>query len=173
MKFIVSIFLLLSLVLDSNITYLHEDKLGIESSIKAVYTILPNAQGPKYYLIGIKLVNVSDSTFEFLTTTCGTIGNVVFDSQDVSPVIGKCINNQITTIKLDPNQEFTFTFLVKADKKYTGSLKIGWVLMTYENTVVVNNYIKTLEYFRDKLENVIWAKPLELKNARISRYDIK
>ena len=150
-----------------------EEKLKIETFIKGVYDVPRDGTGNTFFMIGLKLKNISDSTVEFLTMTCTTGSNLVFDSNQVEPVINNCASNYPTPIVLKQNQEFDFTFLLKADKSYPDKLRIGWIILTEENTHSADEYFDYLHKFRENLENVIWAHPIELYCCAFNQFEIK
>jgi hypothetical protein len=105
--------------------------------------------------------------------TCTTVSNVVFDSNQVEPVVNNCASNFPVPITLNPKQEFDFTFLLKAVDSYPDRLKIGWVLLTKENTHSVSEYHDYLYKFRENLENLIWANPIKLDCCGFKQFEIK
>jgi hypothetical protein len=146
-----------------------EEKVKIETFVKGVYEIPRDGGGSRFFLIGLKLLNISQDSIEFVTMTCATGANLVFDTNEVEPVVNNCSSNSATQITLKSNQEFDFTFLLKANNTFSNRLKIGWVLFNRENTHNVNDLYK----FRENLENVIWANPIELDCCAFRQYEIK
>ena len=172
MKFVCASLLVLTFSFCSGKNPTPENKLQIETTLKGVFNIPFNGT-TRCYLIGLKLVNGSDSPIEFLTMTCSTVGNLVFNSNAVQKIIGNCAGNHLTTIKLNPKQEFSFNFILQSSEPYPDYLKIGWIIMTYENSHSPMEYSKYLEIYREKLENILWAPPLELGCCGGQPYEIE
>jgi hypothetical protein len=150
-----------------------EEKIKIETFVKGVYEVPRDSSGFTFFLIGLKLKNISDSPIEFLTMKCTTCSNVVFNSNKVELVINNCASNYPIPITLNPKQEFDFTFLLKAVDSYPNKLKIGWVILTEQNIPSVSEYFDNLAHFRKNLENVIWADPIELYCCAFKQFEIK
>lgn len=125
------------------------------------------------FMIGLKLKNISDSNIDFLAMNCATIINVVFDSNQLVPVVNNCASNYPIPIVMNPQQEFDFTFLLKASGLFPDRLKIGWVLLSKQNTPSINQYHDNLDKFRAKLENVLWADPIYLTVVGFNQFEIK
>jgi hypothetical protein len=180
MKYSIFVLLALSFYSCSDANSQIEKKLHIQTFLKGVYDI-PRHQdtaGIRIFLIGLKLKNISDNPVEFLTMTCTTGSNLVFDSNQLKPVVNNCASNYITPIILDPQQEFDFAFLLRTVDSYTAdsypdSLKIGWVLLTKENTHSADKYFDYLVKFSENLENVIWANPIDLNCCDFRQFEIK
>jgi hypothetical protein len=150
-----------------------EEKLKIETFVKGVYDVPRDSTGYTFFMIGLKLKNISDTPVEFLTMSCTTGSNLVFDSKRLVPVINNCASNYPVPIVLKPEQEFDFTFLLQAVDSYPDELKIGWIILTEENTHSVDQYFDYLEEFREKLENVIWSNPIHLYCCAFNQFEIK
>jgi hypothetical protein len=157
----------------SNTSSQLEEKLQIKTFVKGVYDVPRDRTGKTFFMIGLKLKNISDSPVEFLTMTCTTGSNVVFDSNLLEPVINNCASNFSTPIVLKQNQEFDFTFLLSAKGSYPDRLKIGWIVLTKENTPNASEYYDYLNKFRKNLEHVIWATPIELYCCAFNQFEIK
>jgi hypothetical protein len=150
-----------------------EEKLKIATFVKGVYDVPRDSSGKRFFMIGLKLKNISGTQVEFLTMTCTTGSNVIFDSDKLEIVANNCAGNYITPVTLEPDQEFDFTFLLKAVDSYPDKLKIGWILLTKENTHSVDLYFDYLSEFREKLKNIIWANPIELYCCAFKQFEIK
>jgi hypothetical protein len=149
-----------------------EEKLIIQTFVKGVYDVPRDENGSRFFLIGLKLINISEGPIQFLTMTCTTGSNLVFDSKQLEPVVNNCASNYPIPVTLNPKQEFNFTFLLKAPSPYSGKVKIGWVLLTRENTHSASEYFDYLYKFRKNLENVIWADPIELNCCGFKQFEI-
>lgn len=150
-----------------------ESDIVVKTVLKGVYDIPWDNPAGRYILVDVKLINNSNTPHQFLTMTCTTGSNLVFDSKNVSPTINICSGNSITTISLNPRQEFSFVAILKLTPPYPDRLKTGWILLTYENTLSVDNYSHVLGESRQKLENIIWSPSIELMSAGGYPYEVK
>jgi hypothetical protein len=171
MKFIYILLFASSLCVCSSKNSNLEQKLRIDTFVKGVYD--RNINGVKIYLVGLKLINISDTPVEFLTMSCTTGSNIVLNTSQLEPVVNNCASNYPVPITLNPKQEFDFVFLLKATDSHPNSIKIGWVLLTKQNTPNVDKFLDSLYKFRENLENIIWAKPIELNCCAFSQFEIK
>jgi hypothetical protein len=145
-----------------------ENKLVIETHLKGVY----GSYGQ--YLIGLRVRNISNKNVELFTMNCATALNIILDSSDFEVLVNDCPSNQISQVTLCPKQEFHFQFLIKRVNFLTSTkkLKIGWIILTKENTPDVDDLIANREKFRKNLENIIWAKPIEINGFVFDTIDI-
>jgi len=126
-----------------------------------------------YFLVEAKLINSTNSSFEFLTYTCTTVGNIVVENKNIAPCVNNCSGNSLITIKLKPKQEFSLTVILKTFKANTyENVKIGWLLLN-QNMVSHDDYRKVLEINREKLVNVIWSNPIYLDESISLPYEIR
>jgi hypothetical protein len=150
-----------------------ESDLVVKSVLKGVFDIHREKPVDRFILVNVKVINNSNTIHRFLTMDCSTGSNLIFDSKNVAPTINNCSGNSITTITLNPKQEFSFVFILKLIPPYPDHLKVGWILLTYENTFSADNYFNVLAESRKRLENIIWAPSFELMSAGGYPYEVK
>lgn len=170
MKLTFTVLLLLAFSFCGNKKSVVEPKPDIKTIIKAVYG---QAKENRSVLVEVKLINNSNSIIEFLTMTCGTADNLVFEPRDVYARANNCSGNHLTTIKLNPKQEFSLVTLLEFEKYYPEYLKVGWILLDYENTKSPRDYHDVVFRGKEKLENIIWSEPVELYCCNAHPYDIR
>lgn len=154
--------------------------VSIMATIRACYELELNDSIPRvenadiyFYLLEVKLVNNSKSSVDFLTYSCATIGNIVVNQKFIKVCANRCVNNQVTTIKLEPGQEFSVTAILRTNRVYSRSkIKIGWILLTYKNTGSPGNFNEALERSRSRFENVLWSGPIDLQYPSNHNYEI-
>lgn len=159
----------------------NEPNISVKATILGYYNFVTNDNlvnlendNFNYYLVNVNLTNNSGSELEFLTSSCTTVGNITFDQKFIVVCVNKCINNQITTIRLKPKQVFTVSVILRSNKEYSNRrVKIGWILLTYKNVDSPNKYYEILEKCRSTGENVIWSDPIELQYYMQHPYEIK
>jgi hypothetical protein len=147
-----------------------QEGLKVKTFVKGVFNV---SNEKTLFMIGLKLKNISNTSIEFWTMTCTTVGNIVFDSDKLELVVNNCASNFPRPVILKPEQEFDFTFLIKASDSYPKKIKIGWIILNKENTQFFDYYSDNLFKFREKLENVLWADPIELNCCAFDQYEIK
>jgi hypothetical protein len=152
-------------------------ELGIKATLRGCYSFSENYNSTDsmyYFLIEVKLINNTYDQIEFLTHSCTPVGNLVLESENYKICVNNCRNNQNIPIKLKPGQEFSIPLLLKANKRNANCyIKIGWALLTKENTKSIDNYLKVLEKAKTKYENVIWSNQFYLDTAGGQPIDIK
>jgi hypothetical protein len=116
-----------------------------------------------YFLIEVKLTNNLDSSILFLAYDCATAGNIVVDNNNINTCYNMCAGNSLSTFKLNPSQEFSLLIILKTKREYVFSkIKLGWIWLTYENTISSDNYLQVFEKSKKNLENILWSNPLQL-----------
>jgi hypothetical protein len=114
-----------------------------------------------YFLIDVKLINNTNKLVEFITFSCTPIGNIVLKSNTFNICPNNCINNGYFPVKLKTGQEFSIPVILEASKKNADNcIKIGWALLTEDNTKSVDNYLEVLLKAKTKYENVIWSNEI-------------
>ncbi len=180
MKVIYTFFIIVSSFFLSNIKDVNQKKeadLGIKATFRGYYSFPENYYSKDsmyYFLIEVKLINNTCDSIEFLTNSCTPVGNVVLESKNFKIYVNNCINNRNIPITLKPGQEFSIPLLLVANKKNANCyIKIGWALLTKDNTKSIDNYLKVLEKAKTKYENVIWSNQIYLDKAGGQPIDIK
>jgi hypothetical protein len=149
-----------------------ESDIIVKSVFKGAYSIDCDNTPGRYILVDVKLINNSNTLHRFLTTNCTTSSNLIFELKNVVPVVNICAGNSITPVTLNPRQEFSFTTILKLTPPYPDYLKIGWILLTMEN-LDSRDYYPVLDESRQRLENIIWAPPIEILTAGGDPYEVK
>lgn len=151
---------------------LKESEVVLKSYLKSVYN-LPRGNDSIYYLlVEVKIINNSNSKIEFLTMSCSTGENLVFDSGNVNDCINNCSGNSLAPITLNPKQEFSVLSILKTTKDIPKYLKIGWVLVNDKDIGSLRDFFNILEESKGKLENIIWGAPLELTYAGVCPFEV-
>lgn len=115
-----------------------------------------------YYLVDIKIINNTDSTFKFLTYNCSIGGNFVVDKKEIILCAMNCDGNSRTVITLNPKQEFSLPGILMANRRYEHTpVRIGliWLKPIPENFM---NLASILDSRRKSFREVIWSDEFEI-----------
>jgi len=152
--------------------------INIEAIIKGCYN-LPQYDSRLYYdstyyfLTEVKITNSSEKNVEFLTFSCTTPGNVVFEAPFAIIDINNCSNNHMRKINLGPKQEFSLPFIFQVSKRYLQrSISIGWIFLN-PTEVDPANELKIFDESRKKLKNIVWGPSIKLDPSSGSPYVIE
>jgi len=128
-----------------------------------------------YILIDIRLVNKTDSVYEFISNSCSIIASVLTDSEQVTfcPIL--CSANSPTLIKINAGQDFTFPIVLKIDTKESeikNPIKFGMVLFPpmIHDPGRFNGMLKEM---KESKENIVWSDPITLWMFCDEPYEIR
>jgi hypothetical protein len=172
MKITFALLILLTFSFCSNKNSARESDLVVKSVLKGVFDAR-DGTGNENILVEVKLINNSSSVKKFITMTCTTFTHLIFNSKNVEPFVNNCAGNFPTTITLNPKQEFSYVVMLKIIPPFPNQLKIGWILLDYENTRNTEDYFIVKEKSREKLENIIWSEPLIIGCCGGNTYEIR
>jgi hypothetical protein len=157
---------------------LKECKLSIKPNLKGIYYYLgkDSVNSPRcdniFFLIDVKLVNETDSTFSFLINDCSTTENVVVDTKDLIICINSCTRNGLRIIDLKPHQEFSVPVILKAKKEIDYKIKIGFILLSPKD-IGADDFFLKLIYCVQNLKNVLWSNSFRIGLNYSFPYEIK
>jgi hypothetical protein len=152
-------------------------KLSLEANLKGTYYYLEkdSIEDPCgkhiFFLVEVKLINKTNSEISFLTYTCSTASNVVIDTKGLITCVNTCTGNSLIINKLEPNQEFKIPVILKSKSEIQKSTRIGFILLD-PNNVSDNQFMSSLRESREKLENILWSEPINLKISYEKPYEI-
>ena len=147
--------------------------VDIKSFVKGIVDLPSDSNNKRIYLIELNIKNISDSVIVFLTQSCMTIDNLVFDSKEIIPLANNCLSISIAPIILKPNQEFSFVFMITSKKHFPEILKVGWIFLKPENIGDIDNYYKVLANSAKRNENIIWSNPIGLFPRGANPFEIR
>jgi hypothetical protein len=128
-----------------------------------------------YFLVDIKLINMSDRLIKFVTYTCTSVGNIVLDNRQIRVCVNDCSGNGPTIIVLKPKQEFSLPVLLQTNIKNAYSkIRVGWIFLDPNSERIKSFYSisKLLTDRRENLKNVIWSDQVFLGGTGGIPYEI-
>jgi len=153
-----------------------KNDLTLSAVVKGIYN-LPEHTGKDsifYILVTVKLTNNTNSNIEFLAYSCAVGKNIVIDTKNIETCANNCGGNFLSSINLNKKQSFNLPVILKMTREnFNRQIKIGWILLTKENTGSVDNHFSIFEKNRANLENVIWSDPVLIPSSGGQPYVIE
>lgn len=153
------------------------DKLILKADLVATYTNYENPRDRNYYyLVDIKLINNTNKECEFYTLICGSLVNIITDSDQVSFLYHNCSADLAATIELHPKQEYSVSAILvqSRNSNFNPGVKFGFIICKPRPGPVTNHdIVSKLKEMREKQENAIWSDPVILTTTNSYTYKIK
>jgi hypothetical protein len=102
------------------------------TTLGAYYNYRDDNDSNYYYIVEVRLINNTNSRFEFFSMTCSSSINIISDCNAVNILNYACSHNVHTIIRLEPKQEYylPIVLLVNMHKTQTctSPIRLGFIV---------------------------------------------